>query len=74
MGDEVEELQAKVSELTEENEQLRARVAELETNAGKAPPSGVWKRGKLPGEQLIKTNMETGQFKRIERAEWDALG
>jgi len=73
MGDEVEELQAKVSQLTEENDQLRARVAQLETSAGDAPPSGVWKRGKLPGEKLIKTNVETGKFQVIDRAEWDAL-
>jgi hypothetical protein len=73
MGDEVEELQKQVSELTEENDQLRARVAQLEAGKGNTPPSGVWKRGKLPGEKLIKTNVETGKFQEINRAEWDSL-
>jgi predicted RNase H-like nuclease (RuvC/YqgF family) len=69
MGDQDEEIQR----LTEENERLRERVAELESGSAEAAtPTPKWKRGILPGQQYIKTD-ETGAFEKITKQEWDAL-
>jgi hypothetical protein len=32
-----------------------------------------WRRGKLPGEKLIKINRQTGEFVVIQRDEWNRL-
>jgi len=73
MDERVEDLEQAVQELTEENDALKAKVAELESKVETAAPRKRWARGKLPGEKLIKTDQETGDFVEIDRDEWDAL-
>jgi predicted RNase H-like nuclease (RuvC/YqgF family) len=75
MSEQIDSLETQVDELTQENEELRAKVAELERNPGSAAPTGEkkWVRGKLPGEKLIKTNTETGDYEEIDQAEFDSL-
>lgn len=74
MGDEMEELQ-------KENAKLRRRVDEMEAYqkeaeaevAQKRPDAKKWIRGKLPGDKLIKTDPDTGEWTQIDRAEWELL-
>ena len=73
MDERVEDLEQAVTELTEENDALKAKIAELESKVETTQPKKRWTRGKLPGEKLIKTDPETGDFVEIDRAEWDAL-
>lgn len=71
MTDQMQELEEQVEKLEEENAALRDKIASLEGASG-APPR-KWVRGKLPGEKLIKTDSETGEFEEISQAEFDSL-
>lgn len=69
----MEEHDEEVQRLTEENETLRARLDALENGEVNATPAPKWKKGLLPGNQYIKTDPATGDFKKIDKAEWDTL-
>ena len=71
-----EKLRGQVAELTKENDTLAAHVEELrgKIETGSVDPAKTkWKRGKLPGEKYIKTDLDTGKFTVIDKQEWDSL-
>jgi predicted RNase H-like nuclease (RuvC/YqgF family) len=75
MSDQMQELEIQVEKLEEENAALKDTVTRLERAAmvGTTTPARKWIRGKLPGEKLIKTDTETGEFQEIDQAEFDSL-
>ena len=79
MMEDLEQLQEENNNLREDNQAMAEEIARLKAEAKKvqaipAPEQAKkWIRGKLPGEKLIKTDPETGEFKEIDRAEWDTL-
>lgn len=82
MSDELDDLYLQVAKLEEENQALKEKNEQLESDlieahsTAAAPDTAAkkkWIRGKLPGEKLIKTDNETGAFQEISREEWNAL-
>ena len=82
MSDELDDLYLQVAKLEEENQALKEKNEQLESDlieahsTAAAPDAAAkkkWIRGKLPGEKLIKTDNETGAFQEISREEWNAL-
>lgn len=52
---------------------VRAIVAARDAPLSAIINRRLYTRGKLPGERLIKTNVQTGKTEEISRREWDLL-
>lgn len=74
--EEEEELEAKptAEELTAAAAAAIPAIREIEAQAPAIRAiRGLWIRGKLPGEKLIKTNRDTGEVVGVNRHDWDRI-